>query len=90
MDEVGQLITSQMPSCLTASEDESSFYEMDERKCSITNRVVSSIRNQTAAMFSLHRTRRSLVLTISRSYRVSTKNGWNSVLLGNLNRFNLN
>ena len=32
----------------------------------------------------------SLVITIPRSYRVSTVNGWKSVLLGNLNRFNRN
>ena len=35
-------------------------------------------------------TLRSLVITIPRSYRVSTENGWKSVLLGNLNRFNRN
>ena len=35
-------------------------------------------------------TLRSLVITISRSYRVSTENGWKSVLLENLNRFNRN
>ena len=33
-------------------------------------------------------TLRSLVITIPRSYRVSTENGSKSVLLGNLNRFN--
>ena len=32
----------------------------------------------------------SLVITIPRSYRVSTENGWKSVLLGDSNRFNRN
>ena len=35
-------------------------------------------------------TLRSLVITISRSYHVSSENGWKSVLLRNLNRFNRN
>ena len=81
--EVGQLLTSQIPNCSTASEDESGFMRW-------TDESIKLLIVLPAAMFSLHRTRISLVMTIPSSYRVSTKKGWKGVLLGNLDRFNLN
>lgn len=48
-------------------------------------------RLRTTMLFSLNlSTRRSLVMTIRRSYRVSSEESWKSFLLGNFNRLNLN
>ena len=56
MDEVGQFLTSRIPSCSTASEDESGFMRCMNESVKLLIVLYQVHEDKPAAMFSLHLT----------------------------------